>query len=365
MRRISATLAATLAVGFAFSASAADLPVKVPITAAATYADGFYSWVDGSYQSVRLPTFDLGWRTTSPALVVTNGGTAFESYNPRANGAGVAGALGYVFHDGTFPAAFGSNVSLELGASYTHADVKQSAASPTPQSGFIVTLDGNNQTGAGGVTSSSTLSSEFSAWQVNLKAAGDYRFGTMTVTPSLAVFAGNARNQQNFLQSIAGVVPIFPGTYQADANTRWNDFGARLGLDTKFEITAWAALGLGGYVGLANRHTSLSANDVSTLTNPGPHPPNTIGGTSAIEVNADTTPFLANAEAHLILKPWSRVALSGFVGLNYDSRVPGIAAPVVNGPCCTGLNPGTPAGIKFQPETSYYAGGGAVVTFAP
>ncbi len=97
------------------------------------------------------------------------------------------------------------------------------------------------------------------------------------------------------------------------------------------------------------------------MQSPGPFG-GTIINTSSIAADADTTPFLANAEASLTLKPWSRVTLRGFVGLNYDSRVPGIAAPFVNGPCCAGA---IPAGIKFEQETSYYAGGGATVKFSP
>jgi hypothetical protein len=59
------------------------------------------------------------------------------------------------------------------------------------------------------------------------------------------------------------------------------------------------------------------------------------------------------------------VELRGFAGLNYDSRVPGIAAPQIGG--IAGIVPatGTPAGIKFAAETSYYAGGGITVKFAP
>src|SRR6266508_335302 len=360
-RAVAPALAALGLCGLSVSAFAADMPVKAPPTAAITYRDGYYIWVDGSYQSVRLPTFDLGWRTASPALVVTNGGTAFESYDPRATGAGVSGAVGHIFRDGTFPAAFGSNVRLELGASYIHAAVTQAASSPTPKAGFIVTLDGLNPAAAGGgFTSSSTLSTDFAAWQVNLKAASDFRFGTVTATPSFAVFASHARNQQNFLQAINSIV-FTPASYQADVRTRWTDFGARLGLDAKLEVTPSAALGLGGYIGLAGRHASLSASDVSILQSPGPFG-GTIINTSSIAADADTTPFLANAEASLTLKPWSRVTLRGFVGLNYDSRVPGIAAPFVNGPCCAGA---IPAGIKFEQETSYYAGGGATVKFSP
>src|SRR5262245_55244749 len=46
----------TLAALGAGSAVAADIPTKAPPRAVtATYDSGFYVWVDGSYQSVRLP----------------------------------------------------------------------------------------------------------------------------------------------------------------------------------------------------------------------------------------------------------------------------------------------------------------------
>jgi hypothetical protein len=79
-----------------------------------------------------------------------------------------------------------------------------------------------------------------------------------------------------------------------------------------------------------------------------------------VGADATTVPFLANAEANIFAKPIPNVILRGFVGLNYDSRVPGISAPVMLSVFGT---PGIPAGIKFQAETSYYGGGGIVVKF--
>jgi len=75
-------------------------------------------------------------------------------------------------------------------------------------------------------------------------------------------------------------------------------------------------------------------------------------------------PLLANVEANLTVRPTSYLAMKGFVGLNYDSRVPGVAAPVI----VTIPFPGTqqiPASIKFEEETSWYAGGGLTVRFGP
>jgi hypothetical protein len=135
--------------------------------------------------------------------------------------------------------------------------------------------------------------------------------------------------------------------YTANSFLRWADWGARLDLDAKVSVTPWLAVGLGGKVGLADRSVSLSATDSNTGTT-------CLKGcfVSSIESTASTTPFLANAEATLIARPWSNTAIKGFVGLNYDSRVPGISAPtfIATAPFTT------PAGIKFQNETSYYGG---------
>lgn len=59
----------------------------------------------------------------------------------------------------------------------------------------------------------------------------------------------------------------------------------------------------------------------------------------------------------------SNVIVRGFVGLNYDSSVPGVQAPARNVAFTGSSVP--PASIRFEHETSYYAGGGLVVKFAP
>jgi len=53
------------------------------------------------------------------------------------------------------------------------------------------------------------------------------------------------------------------------------------------------------------------------------------------------------------------VTAKGFVGLTYDSGVPGIEAPQ------SLATAGIPARIKFDATTSYYAGGGLNVSFGP
>jgi hypothetical protein len=56
------------------------------------------------------------------------------------------------------------------------------------------------------------------------------------------------------------------------------------------------------------------------------------------------------------------VALTGFVGLNYDSKVPGIQKSSWTGDAATPTST-TPVGIKFESQTSYYAGGGVTWRF--
>jgi len=62
--------------------------------------------------------------------------------------------------------------------------------------------------------------------------------------------------------------------------------------------------------------------------------------------------------------PMWQVAVCGFVGLDYDSSVPGVSTPVLVGGNTAPIST-TPAGIKFASETSWYAGGGIAVKFAP
>lgn len=80
---------------------------------------------------------------------------------------------------------------------------------------------------------------------------------------------------------------------------------------------------------------------------------------SSISCTDKTTAFVANAETSLTFRLAPRWSLRTFVGLNYDNKVPGISAPVP----VVGGGTSTPAGINYQAETSYYAGGGLTVKF--
>jgi hypothetical protein len=354
------------------AADAADIaPVyKAPPSAiSAAYDNGVYVWVDGSYQSIGLPTFDLGFKRVAgpPFPPVTNLGPV-ESYDPRATGYGIASAIGYIFPHGTFASAFGSDVRIELGVSHVSASARQSGTSAPGSSFVLELLDGTFQNlsfcGSSCVTSS-TLATDYNAWQANLKAASDFRFGAITLTPSLTVFGGAARNSQSFSQQLLSLFTTPPGLvygYTASSSLDWKDWGAKLGLVTKLDLTNSLALGLGGSIGFAGRLASLAAADTCVPASTTCFFP--LSPSSAISTSATTTAFLANAEANLTMRPLPRAAITAFAGVNYDGRVPGISAPTFS---VSGLLPvtGTPAGIKFESTTSYYVGGGVTVTFAP
>jgi hypothetical protein len=57
------------------------------------------------------------------------------------------------------------------------------------------------------------------------------------------------------------------------------------------------------------------------------------------------------------------IAFKAFAGLNYDSAVPGVAAPSFTNAAL--LQNRNAAGIKFESETSRYAGIGLTITPTP
>jgi len=159
---------------------------------------------------------------------------------------------------------------------------------------------------------------------------------------------------QDFQQLIGFIPP--PGsldTYTASSSLRWVDWGARFGLNTQVDLTRGFSTGVGGWIGLANRQISWSASD-SDHYNGLPQV------SSSLTATANTTPFLANAEGNLTYRPLSGVALRGFVGLNYDNKVPGFLPPSVVSSVSAG-----PAVLGTAALTSWYAGGGGTIKFAP
>ncbi len=363
-RHLSLSIVAMGLASITTTALAADLPVKAH---QATAGGGLYIWADGSYQSIHLPTYDLGTRLQPAAA-----GSAISpanTFDPRASGYGISGGVGVVLPRGMFLSNIGTNARIEFSGSYVNANASQSATTVStvgggyslPQVGGLTNFAGSVACGA--ATScivSSALGTSYSSWRIDGRYATDYKMGGVTLTPSLSVFGGKSRNSQTLSETNL----VFGGTasmqYNADTKLDWTDWGGRVGLSGSVPVLDWLTFVVGGNAGLAARKSSLTGSDVAN---------GFVGGvpfftptTSSTASSGTTTAFVANAEASVIIRLASNVALRTFGGLNYDNKVPGIVAPGVALPFGFGGTTAA-AAIKYQAETSYYAGGGLTVRF--
>jgi hypothetical protein len=327
--------------------------------------NGFYLSVDGAWRRVNLPNYGLGYRQLTAGL--TDAGAFDSSLRQRFDGYLVRGAVGYFLPGGLSNTFFGADTRLEIGGQFGRSSGSENGTTLHTVGG-VVTQTLNGTLSAGGYvcnpgpqtcTTNTNVSTTYSDWQLNGKIAGDYRLGAFVVTPSLALFGGDVRNDQTLAQVLKlGTSPNL-STYNASTALRWNDFGARAGLDVTVNVTSWATVGIGGWAGFASRRASLSGSDVSVDAILG-----LLNGASTISLDSRATPFLANVEAGVAIKPLPALIVRGFVGLNHDSKVPGVTAPSFTGTFPGATTP-TAASISFNSETSYYAGGGLTWMFNP
>ena len=126
MRRLAFLSGATLGIlaGCAVSAQGAEFPSKFPVKAYPVSDAGWYGWADGSYESVGLPSYDLGWRRVTFTPTTDRG--PLQTYNPRATGYGLSGAIGYVCH--TARSLLGPAGRIEFGGKFVHANAADAAS---------------------------------------------------------------------------------------------------------------------------------------------------------------------------------------------------------------------------------------------
>lgn len=169
MGRLQSVQLATVAViGFTSVASAADMaPVYKAAPAAVVSPSGYYVWVDGIYEHVRLPTYALGLHNITGVAPFSDIGP-IQTFDPSLNGGGVRGAIGYIMP--------GSTLRFELGGSYIGAHGSSSAVTASPTTGVTaVLLNGSNPQLNGfncplfSCSTASTLGTDYSAWQLNGK----------------------------------------------------------------------------------------------------------------------------------------------------------------------------------------------------
>lgn len=318
-----------------------------------------YVWTDGSYQSIGLSSVaNFGVQGLLPATTIPGGS---EKHDSRLNGYGINGGLGYVFAPGVFSAPWGSNVRIELSGNYVRADDTRFAESvpitnvnltALPLTGVAFGI-----TGCGGATclTRSSLSSDYTSWNIDLKTKSDFRSDAWTFSPSIAIVGGRADTSHRFAQQTFLDGALYPLVgYDMNATLKWTDIGAKFGLETRYDFANGLSAGLIGAAGLTHRSASMSADSSILLGS-------VIPRVSAVQDSRNTMPLLLNLEARLTARVMPNVIAKGFVGLNYDSDIPGLEAPQSLVFASTGI----PARIKFDATTSYYVGGGLNVSFGP
>ncbi|MFZ0524294.1 MAG: hypothetical protein WA776_02900 [Xanthobacteraceae bacterium] len=254
---------------------------------------------------------------------------------------------------------------FELGGSYVAAKATGTQTTSVSPAATVVMLDGTTPSGYNCVVAAcaatGNFSSNYTAWQLDGKVAAERRYGAITVTPSLTLFGGNTGDHQSFSQAFSQTnAGLFnTASYAAAVALHWTDLGARAGLDLSAPVGNALTLNLGGWIGAASRHASLSGSDTEVGIFGG-IPAVPFG--SAVSASSSRGVWLANGEAGLSYALNPAVTLRGFAGLNYDSAVPGLASPSYGGNFIAGTTP-VPAGITYAQETSYYAGGGLLVRF--
>lgn len=339
------------------AAMADDGPAYKAPPATVVSASGWYLSVDGARQSVSMPDYGLGFRKLSP-FPYTDAGL-FQTFKQRIEGSMIRGLVGYFLPSAFSDTLFGDNTRVEIGGLYGRASGRDTGIAVYTGAGVAIqTLDGaglNNGyiCSLGQIcTTNTNLSTEYSNWELDGKIAGDYSIGAILVTPSLAVFGGNTRANQMLAQTVKISISPALASYDAITSLRWTDIGARAGVDVKVDVTPRVALSLGGWAGFSRRQATLGGADSAVDSILG-----LLDGAGAISTGANATSFVANAEAGLTFKWLPNLTVHGFAGLNYDSKVPGIASSSFSGGLF-GITSRTPAGISFHSETSYYAGGG-------
>jgi hypothetical protein len=278
-----------------------NLPINAPNGAVVKSVGNMYIWGQGG-----------AWDTTLKAdqnNTQNNGNTASNQLPaplspdmplPSASSATTRGAVGYVLPSGSLSPELGSNVRTEFGASQTTANM------PLTTGGAPLVYNG---IALGGCSTCGSSSSNYSAQEVSAKAASDYKFDALTLTPSVTVF--NSESHQDFSSGSNSLA--------------WRDTGAKVGVDGKVDLNQQFSMGVGGSYGRAQRSVTASVGD------------------------AETSPYLANGEAKITYKPTEDLSLNGFAGLNnYDNKVPGV---------------GTTGKVDYAPASNMYYGAGATWRF--
>jgi hypothetical protein len=296
-----------------------ELLADIPRTASIAKWDGLYSWVEASRQSVNLSQFDSG--QPLPTQIIAPSWAATRSSDPVTNGYGVRGGVGFIIPNGTF-SKFNSDLRVQFVTSYVNAATSGSVASDFWISGPIsnaceCSAISNSITGAMALAT-------YKSWQGELKAATDFSFGRIVVTPAISLFTKDARNYQNAIEGAA--------------SSGWTDLGAKIDFDAMIDITKRALVGFRSSVGTAYRSVSFSQGGVADF--------------ASFASTANGRPLLASTEVNLIWKPQLGQTVKAYAGVQLDSRVPNAPDPFA-----IDSGAGGSGSITYQTVQTFYFGG--------
>lgn len=327
----------------------------IPLPALSGKAGDVFIWADGSYRSTHLPDYGLGFYETSTTTFEKLG--AVHTFKPRASGGSVSGGVGVMLPPSTLP---GTNARVTLAGRFLDANAMQNAIASS-NGNVIQLLNGFLIAPCGTCEIPTRLDTNVRNWQLGLGAATEFHANRFAVTPSVELLGGTSRVSQTYSQvRIVGGGPN--ANYDAATKMRWVDAGVKLGIAVSVPVMAMVEFGLGGTLTTVYRHATLDGNDRLD---------DGFGfvATSSVGLSRSTVALIPGIEAQITVRPMANVQLRAFGSIERDNRVPGIVAPSFTpDQFLAGFAFGTvatPASIGFSGHTSFQAGGGITITFAP
>src|SRR5215213_7001502 len=229
--RITAGLIAAGLAASSTVAAAQQAPTYVPRGAISQMSEsGYYVWIDGTYNRVHLPAYQLGFHAANNTNLQDRGSA--QTIEPHLAGGGVRGAIGY--------GVPGTGARFEFGGSYVQAKANDSKSTSTSALAIGTQfIDGGIASGYvcspavffGSCHITGVLNTDYTAWQFNGKAAVEATYGSVKVTPFAAIFGGNTHTGQTLSQSFSYIdnatsVATSTGRYSASTVLNWRDIGA-------------------------------------------------------------------------------------------------------------------------------------------
>jgi hypothetical protein len=220
-------------------------------------------------------------------------------FDPTVTKYGADVAFGHVLPSGMAPSGLGSNVRIEFDTSDVNATDSQSSAVNlgTPGlPGSIAFQHVNGQLsfllicGLDPWPTTTSLRTNYEAWHTGAKAASDFAMGSMTLTPSVSIFGGEARNESDVVADRELCHHRHHperGLTETASEKSTDLFGSKVGLKAKFDVAPWLALGVSGDVGFVDRRISLNGYDNSFGS----------GNRGRFAEGSEVSAFLAGVEA--------------------------------------------------------------------